>query len=104
MNTWNVFYVLCGSFLANVKILAITKKWLSQKWLYLCNYRKFFSSENFVGILGIRIPCLDASQPLIWLEGAKNFIQKLVYLVDPERDPLWVRLVFKGLQTGKKQI
>ena len=52
------------------------KKSLSQKWLYLWNYCKFFSSENFVGILGIRIPCLDASQTLIWPEGAENFIPK----------------------------
>ena len=54
-------------------------KWLSQKWLYLWNYRKFFSSENFVGILGIHIPCLDASQTLVWPERAENFIPKLVY-------------------------
>ena len=50
------------------------KKWLSQKWLYLWNYRKFFGSENFVGVLGIHIPCLDASQTLIWLEHDEEFI------------------------------
>ena len=62
-----------GSFLSNVKILAITKK-----WLYLWNYRKFFSSENFVGVLGIHIPCLDASQTLIWPEHAEEFTPKSV--------------------------
>ena len=79
LNTWNVFYVL-WKFPLLVEILAITKKMVITKWLYLWNDRKFFSSENFVGILGIRIPCLDASQTLVWPERAENFIPKLVYI------------------------
>ena len=65
--------------LPTLKYWPSPKKWISQKWLYLWNHRKFFSSENFVGILGIHIPCLDASQTLVWLERAENFIPKLVY-------------------------
>ena len=51
------------------------KKWLAHKWLYLWNYREFFSAENFVGILGIHLPCLDAFQTPIGPEGAENFTQ-----------------------------
>ena len=66
-----------------------SKYWPSQKWVYLQNYRKFFSSENFVGILGIHIPCLDASQTLIWPEGAENFIPKMVYFEGTRDGSTW---------------
>ena len=82
-----------GSLSSNVEILAITKKWLEQKWLYLWNYREFCSAENFVGILGIHLPCLDASQTLIGPEGAAMFIPNMVYF-------LWTRNGSTGPGTG----
>ena len=73
-------------FSSNVEILALTKTNGSHKWLYIWNYRQFFSSVNFVCILGIHIPCLDASQTLIGSKGAKIFIQSWYTFSGPIQD------------------
>ena len=57
------------------------KKMPITKWLYLLDYHMFFSSENSVGICGMHLPHMDASQMLVGLEGANILFVHTVYFL-----------------------
>ena len=81
LNTWNVFYMEVSP------PTSITKKWLSQKWLNVRNYHKFFSSEKFLGILAFTYHAWMPPKPLFGRNMPRNSPKVGTLLVNPE----WVK-------------